>query len=49
MEYLYKRLHDLPVDQQQTLMETIRNWSHENNMDAYVGEFVQTISNLVGV
>jgi tetratricopeptide (TPR) repeat protein len=49
VEYLYKRLHDLPVDQQQTLMETIRNWSREYNMDAYVGEFVQTISNLVGV
>jgi hypothetical protein len=49
LEYLYKRLRDLPIDRQQALMDSVRAWVHQYDPGVDVGSFVQTLDDLMGV
>ncbi|HDQ72380.1 MAG TPA: ATP-binding protein [Chloroflexi bacterium] len=49
IEYLYKRLYDLPVDQQQALLKSVQAWSEANNLGVDVSSFIQALENLLGI
>ncbi|HET89580.1 MAG TPA: tetratricopeptide repeat protein, partial [Chloroflexi bacterium] len=49
VEYLYKRLHSLPVERQRVLMELIRMWAAQHNLGVDIGPFMEILESLVGV
>jgi tetratricopeptide (TPR) repeat protein len=49
LDYLYKRLRDMPVERQRALMESVRAWTKQHDMGVDISSFVQTLEDLLGV
>jgi tetratricopeptide (TPR) repeat protein len=49
LDYLYKRLRDIPVERQRVLMESVRVRARQQDTGVDISSFVQTLEDLLGV
>lgn len=49
LEYLYRRLRDMPIEGQRALMASARSWGLQHDTGVDIGSFMQTLEDLLGV